>query len=155
VHLPYPALADFFDDAGVAEGATDEVSHCQGSQRAYGIAALRLLRDSEGPLKDAHGKGCPRVVDSNRREDTVHRARESVGERIYRVIQWEASRRATERRNLFHPEGGEGAGRKMETGVQHQAPSQLAGVSAAGTGNHRDRTSPRGGPIASTLGFGC
>jgi hypothetical protein len=31
------------DDAAVAEGATDEVSHCWGSQRAYGIAAPRSL----------------------------------------------------------------------------------------------------------------
>jgi len=37
----YPTLADLLDDAVVAEGATDEVSHCLGSQRAYGIAVRR------------------------------------------------------------------------------------------------------------------
>ena len=31
VHLPHPTFADFVDDVVVAEGATDEVSHCWGS----------------------------------------------------------------------------------------------------------------------------
>jgi hypothetical protein len=39
VHLPHPTLADLVDDAVVAEGATDEVSHCQGSQWGNGSAA--------------------------------------------------------------------------------------------------------------------
>jgi hypothetical protein len=39
IDLTHPTLADFLDDAVVAKGATNEVSHCQGSQRGYGIAA--------------------------------------------------------------------------------------------------------------------
>ena len=35
----HPTFADFLDDSVVAETATDEVLHCQGSQRGYGIAA--------------------------------------------------------------------------------------------------------------------
>jgi hypothetical protein len=46
--LPHPTLADLVDDAVVAEGAIDEVSHCQGSQLGYGSAALRLLRGRMG-----------------------------------------------------------------------------------------------------------
>jgi hypothetical protein len=45
VDLAHPALADLLDDAIVPEGATDEVSHCWGSQRAYGIAAWGMLGD--------------------------------------------------------------------------------------------------------------
>jgi hypothetical protein len=41
IHLAHPSLADLVDDPVVAEGATDEVLHCWGSQRVYGIAASR------------------------------------------------------------------------------------------------------------------
>jgi hypothetical protein len=45
----HPALADLLDDAVVAEGATDEVSHCLGSSGAmvsqfYGQTALENYR---------------------------------------------------------------------------------------------------------------
>jgi hypothetical protein len=40
VYLTHPALADLFDDAVVAEGATDEVSHFFRGSRRYGIAVV-------------------------------------------------------------------------------------------------------------------
>ncbi len=40
VNLAHPSLADLVDDAVVAEGATNKVSHCWGSQRVYVNAAL-------------------------------------------------------------------------------------------------------------------
>ena len=45
VHLTHPASADLLDDAVVPEGATDEVLHCLGSQRAYVIAVKGAIRD--------------------------------------------------------------------------------------------------------------
>ncbi|MBD3853454.1 MAG: hypothetical protein IFJ96_01625 [Acidobacteria bacterium] len=47
VDLTHPALADLLDDAVVPEGSTDEVLHCQDSQRCYGIAVLGLFRDKQ------------------------------------------------------------------------------------------------------------
>jgi hypothetical protein len=47
VKLPHRTLADFLDDAVVPEGATDEVLHCQGFQRSYGIAIRGSLRDEQ------------------------------------------------------------------------------------------------------------
>ncbi len=62
VDLPHPALADFFDDAIVAERATDEVLHCPGIQWANVIADWRAreryCRDSALPPSRQHQVGC-------------------------------------------------------------------------------------------------
>ena len=65
----------------------------------------------------------------------VHRTGNPLGERIQRVLQRKAPRRASERRNLLHAAGSAGAHRTLETALQHGQATQFAGVQAPSTEN--------------------
>ena len=62
-----------------------------------------------------------------RRHDPVHRARQPLGERLRRVVQRQAARRALERRDLLHAQGGADPGRRLAAPLQRPAAAQLAG----------------------------
>jgi hypothetical protein len=67
-------------------------------------------------------------------EDAVHRTRFTVGERLLRELQLEASRRVPERGNLLLDEGDPGAGRTLAGPLQHGQTTLVAGLSPACAG---------------------
>lgn len=67
-----------------------------------------------------------------RREDPVHRAGLTLGERLQRELQRQAQRRAAQRRNLLHLEGGESTDRAMAPSLQHGQAAQLVGLQTTG-----------------------
>ena len=71
-----------------------------------------------------------------RRDDAVHRAGLPLGEWIQRELQRQTPRRAVERRDLLHTEGGACADRAGAEALQHGATAQCAGLPTAGAGNH-------------------
>jgi len=52
---------------------------------------INKLREAE-----IHITSDAQMAESSRSEDLVHRTGESLGERVYRVIQWQAERRITQ-----------------------------------------------------------
>jgi len=56
--------------------------------------------------------------------DPLHRARQSVGERLQRELQRQTERRVLERRDLLHTARGNGTRRAVEAGVQYRATPQ-------------------------------
>ena len=59
-----------------------------------------------------------------RRQDALHRARQSVVERLLRIVQLEAAGRVAERRDFLLVEGGAGPGGTLAGSLQHH-PSPL------------------------------
>ena len=64
--------------------------------------------------------------------NVVHRAGQSVGERVLRELQREAAGRVLERRNLLLAEGGADRDRTVARGIQHATAALVAGLQAAG-----------------------
>ena len=71
------------------------------------------------------------VAGGHRGQDTVHRARQSVGERLLRIVQLQAARRVPQRRDLLLTQGGAGAGRTLAHPLQHHPASLFAGLPVA------------------------
>jgi hypothetical protein len=66
-------------------------------------------------------------------QDRLHRARKPVGEWLLRELQRKAARRAAERRDLLHIEGGPDHDRNLAAALQQGAPTLVAGIPTAGT----------------------
>ena len=66
-------------------------------------------------------------------EDVVHRARLAVGKRLCGELQRQATRRAAERGDLLHAQGGAELGASLAPQIQPGAATQLVGLSAACT----------------------
>ncbi len=79
------------------------------------------------------------IVDEYTREcsDVVHRAGQSVGERMHRVVQRQAARRAPGWRDLLHADRSTGAHRTVAQRIQLEAAAQFAWLSSASTGGYR------------------
>ncbi len=74
------------------------------------------------------------VVDCRRwGENGLHRAWKSVGERLLRELQLEASRRTAERRDLLLAQRGQGHHRGLAAPLQHDPPALIARLPAAVT----------------------
>ena len=74
------------------------------------------------------------------REDTLHRTRIALGERLQRELQRQTQGRTAERGDLLLNDGGKGADRTMAQALQHHKAAQFAGLQAARASDHR--TSP-------------
>ena len=59
-----------------------------------------------------------------------------MGERLYRVVQWDALRWTLERRTLRHYVGDEVTDRTLVSCVQHDPPAQFSGPASTGSGNN-------------------
>lgn len=92
------------------------------------------------------------VAQQSRRADVVHRAGQPMRERICREFQRQAARRAAQRRDLPHCEGGQGADRAMASALQHGATAQLAGLPATSTRSDRCWSDLRFAMIRPTAG---
>ena len=75
------------------------------------------------------------------REDTLHRTRTALGERLQRELQRQTQGRTAERGDLLLNDGGKGADRTMAQALQHHQAAQFAGLQAARATDHR--ASPR------------
>src|SRR4051812_11323740 len=72
-------------------------------------------------------------MDRRRRcQDRIHRARKPVGEWLLRKLQRKAARRAAERRDLLHIEGGPDHDRRLAAALQQGAATFVAGIPTAG-----------------------
>ena len=75
------------------------------------------------------------VARGPQRGHVVHRAGESLGERVCRIVQREAARRTTRPRDLLHTDGSTDLDQTMASRVQHGTVAQCAGLSAAAAGS--------------------
>src|SRR6188768_4315562 len=88
-----------------------------------------------------------------RSQDRLHRARKPVGERLLRELQRKAARRAAERRDLLHIEGGADHDRNLAAALQQGAPTLVAGIPTAGTRGTRLAGNAHGANANSKLTF--
>ena len=91
------------------------------------------IRSDNGPEFTAEGGS--RLAGPARRRHAVHRAGLPMGERLCGELQRQAQRRAAERGDLLHAEGGKGSDREMAPAVRPRTTAQLAGLSTSGTGS--------------------
>ena len=75
------------------------------------------------------------------REDTLHRTRIALEERLQRELQRQTQGRTAERGDLLLNDGDKGADRTMAQALQNYQAAQFAGLQAARTKDHR--ASPR------------
>ena len=71
------------------------------------------------------------------REDTLHRTRIALGERLQRELQRQTQGRTAERGDLLLNDGDKGADRTMAQALQNYQAAQFAGLQAARAGEHR------------------
>ena len=71
------------------------------------------------------------------RGDVVHRAGESLGERVSRIVQREVARRPARPRDLLHVDRSTDLDRPVAPAVQHSAAAQRVWLSATGPGSHQ------------------
>ena len=64
------------------------------------------------------------------REDTLHRTRIALEERLQRELQRQTQGRTAEREDLLLNDGGKGADRIMAQALQHHKAAQFAGLRA-------------------------
>ena len=67
----------------------------------------------------------------------LHRTRFTLGERLLRELQRQTARRASQRRDLLHPQRGSNHDRDVAPPLQHGAATQRSRVETAGPRNHR------------------
>ena len=78
-----------------------------------------------------------RLAGRPRRHHPVHRTGLALGERLRRVLQRQAARRALKRRDLLHAQGGADPDGQLAAALQRPATSQLAWLPSAGAGDDR------------------
>jgi transposase InsO family protein len=91
-------------------------------------------------------------LDQARHEDAVHRAGQSMGERLLRKLQRQAAQRVAERRDLLHATRSTGTDRAMATALQPSPTTQRAGLPPAGARGTRARPRASENCAASTGG---
>src|SRR6516165_499234 len=67
-------------------------------------------------------------------QDSLHRARQPLGERVHRELQRSPARRAARRRNLLHSPRGPNRHRELAAALQHDQAARIARIQAASTG---------------------
>ena len=83
------------------------------------LSDLFILRGVPGPYpvrqrRRVHRESRSRMDHRGRCAHGLHRAGKPMGERLLRELQLEAPRRASQRRDLLHPQGGPSRHRKLE-----------------------------------------
>ena len=73
----------------------------------------------------------------------MHRAGESLGERVCRIVQRATARRALGPRDLLYVNGSKDLARTVATGVQYGAAAPCVGLSTAGSGSHQPSVTER------------
>ena len=102
--------------------ATSAVSN---SAAGRSVRPTRASRVSEvGQRTGVHREARAAVVGARGRPDALHRARQSLRERLQRELQRQAQGRAVERGDLLLVGGGGRAGRAMEARVQYRPTPQ-------------------------------
>jgi len=102
------------------------------------LRSLRSARASAlGQRAGVHGQAGSVVVGQARRADTLHRAGQSLGERLQRELQRQAQRRVLERRDLLHTARGCRPRRAVEKAVQYRATPQRLGRTTPRPGDHK------------------
>ncbi|CAA9375202.1 MAG: Integrase, partial [uncultured Nocardioidaceae bacterium] len=91
--------------------------------RAHPVRQRARVREQGGAEVDRGG----------RRQDRLHRAGQSVGERLRGELQRPPARRAVERRDLLQPARGPGRHRELAAALQRRTPARLARLQAART----------------------
>ena len=104
------------------------------------LSDLFILRGVPGHVRSDNGpefiaKAVQEWIAAVGGKDRVHRARQSLGERILRKLQLQAPRRAAERRDLLQPRRGQSADRSMAAALQHCPSAQQPRLSSTGTRN--------------------
>src|SRR5271168_2061413 len=95
-----------------------------------------------GQWPGVHGQGSAEVASWLGSEDSLHRTRLSLGERLLRIVQQQVTGRVPERRDLLLTEGAPGAGRAVAGALQHREATLLVRLQAAGTGCLADGKQP-------------
>lgn len=89
------------------------------------------IRSDNGP--EFVAKDLRKMARCNRLENTVHRTRFSMGERLLRKFQLKDARRISKRRNLLFHEGGARADRTLARLLQHRQATLFAGLQTTST----------------------
>jgi len=95
------------------------------------LSDLFILRGVPGHIRSDNGpefvaKAVREWITAVRCEDRLHRTWQPMGERHLRELQLEASRRASERRDVLQPRRGPHRHRELAPALQHPAPALLA-----------------------------
>ena len=93
------------------------------------------IRSGQRPRVYSHAH--PAVAGRAAGADTVHRAGESLGERVCRIVQREVARQTARPRDLLHVDGSKDLDRTVASAVQHSSAAQRVGLSATGPGSHQ------------------
>ena len=88
-----------------------------------------------------------------RSQDRLHRARKPLGKWLLRKLQRKAARRAAERRDLLHIEGGPDHDRNLAAALQQGASAFVVGIPTAGTRSARLAGKARSANADSKLTF--
>ena len=116
---------------GRRPACADRSVHATRSTRPYPVRQRQRVHGHRGTGMTAPGW----------REDTLHRTRIALGERLQRELQRQTQGRTAERGDLLLNDGGKGADRTMAQALQHHQAAQFAGLQAARASDHR--ASPR------------
>ena len=105
------------------------------------LSDLFILRGVPGHIRSDNGpefvaKAGARVDCRCRGQHGLHHARQSLGERLLRELQLEASRRAAQRRDFLHAGGGQGRHRRMAPALQHGPAALILGLQTACAGSY-------------------
>src|SRR5262249_10055654 len=99
-------------------------------------------RSCSHPLRQrtgVRGQGRAGMDRGGRRQDRLHRAGQSLGERLHRELQRAPSRRAARRRNLLLAPRGPNCHRELAAPLQHDQAARLTWIQATSTGGVRAR----------------
>src|SRR5262249_45555840 len=99
-------------------------------------------RSCSHPLRQrtgVRGQGRAGMDRGGRRQDRLHRAGQSLGERLHRELQRAPSRRAPRRRNLLLAQRGPNCHRERAAPLQHDQAARLTWIQATSTGGVRAR----------------
>ena len=105
-------------------------SLCRAVHRAWSASASPV-----GQRQRVHRYRGPEMARSGRCEDALHRTRLAVGEPLKRELQWLASRRTAQRRDLLQPRRGQSADRGVAPSLQHRPSPQQPRLPTAGSGS--------------------
>ena len=107
--------------------------------RALVLSSLTYPRQRAGVYGDVDSP----VARGPPRGDVVHRAGESLGERVCRIVQREVARRTARPRDLLHVDRSKDLDRTVASAVQHSAAAQRVGLSATGPRSHQPNAPER------------
>ena len=110
---------------------------CTESMRRRGRGTLPVTSTYPGQRPRVYSHAHRAVTGRAAGADTVHRAGESMGERVCRIVQREVARQTARPRDLLHVDGSKDLDRTVASAVQHSSAAQRVGLSATGPGSHQ------------------